>query len=538
MDFGLSVISGSDVLPPAFAGAPNSPDLEKRSRITTTTFGRPAATGLSGGLGILRKTDKLLEDAIGKADAVPENVWFERDAEGQLEVIRWIKSKVETPATAKAFLVDPYLGSDALKRVIARQGNESIDLKILISPGNIDPDAEDVAATSGGRFLDTLIETTTAWADKLAGRIEIVHIKRGSGIRQAFHDRYLCTVDRSGIPTVYLLSNSLSKAAGDWPFAISELDRVTAWRVYSYIQEMLAGRVAGTVPEILWQRDGSKSDVPAVTPPSSQADQEPAWVAPAKALLANVYAVIIRNTKFKEGLTAIFDAFLAHPPEGIDFVRFARGLYDVVDHRDKIVVFTIDYFRQHDRADVADVLEAKFVENSLLLVPKPGEKANWHINFEERALILRALGVAIAHKTDATTFVRDELNPRVHTLVSAVETQRLGNTLPWEAQEAALFLSIAAFEVAARADAPLKFRVGLATDYIHWVGRLARSDQSRIYDESGPAEYRSDLELAGMQIGRARLALGAELDAPIQRVLDDPLVARTLKTILSSVPPT
>ena len=88
MDFGLSVISGSDVLPPAFAGAPNSPDLEKRSRITTTTFGRPAATGLSGGLGILRKTDKLLEDAIGKADAVPENVWFERDAEGQLEVIR------------------------------------------------------------------------------------------------------------------------------------------------------------------------------------------------------------------------------------------------------------------------------------------------------------------------------------------------------------------------------------------------------------------------------------------------------------------
>lgn len=537
IDLGLSVSSGSDVLPPAFAGAPSSPDIENRPRITTSTFGLPTEKGLSGGLEVLRNADKFLEDIIGKQNAVPENVWFERGADGQVEVIRWIKSKVEKPAIAKAYLVDPYLGSAALQRTIARQGNESIDLKILVSPGNIDPDAEDVDASSGGRFLDTLIKTATAWADKLAGSIEIVHIKRGTGARQAFHDRYLCTVTQSGIPTVYLLSNSLSKAAGDWPFAISELDRVTGWRVYSYIQEMLDGRIAGTKPEILWQRDGGKGAVPAAMPPASQIDQEPDWAAPTRALLTNVYAVITRNTAFEESLAALFEAFLAHPPEGIDYTRFAHGLYDVVDHRVKIVVFTIDYFRQHGHADVANLLEEKFVEDTLQHVPEPGEKKNWHINFEERALILKALGIAIAHKADATTFVRDELNPRVHALVSAVETQRLGDTLPWEAQEAALFLCVVALEVAASSGASVKFRAGLATDYIHWVGRLARSDQSRIYDRPKPAEYKQDIELAGTQIIRAHLVLGPVLCAPIQRVLDDPLVSRTLKVILSSVPP-
>ena len=79
--------------------------------------------------------------------------------------------------------------------------------------------------TAGSDYLDKLRETATDWADKLAGRVSIVHIKRGDGSRQAFHDRYLCVVDRKGVPTAYLLSNSLSKAAGDWPFAICELNR-------------------------------------------------------------------------------------------------------------------------------------------------------------------------------------------------------------------------------------------------------------------------------------------------------------------------
>jgi hypothetical protein len=73
----------------------------------------------------------------------------------------------QKPGVAKAFLVDPFLGSEALQRVIARQGNENINLTILISPGDIDPDTElpDAKAIKG--HAEKLTTTANEWSDKL-----------------------------------------------------------------------------------------------------------------------------------------------------------------------------------------------------------------------------------------------------------------------------------------------------------------------------------------------------------------------------------
>jgi hypothetical protein len=243
-NFRLSMIGRVDELPPVFAGAPQRGALEERARISTTAFDGPTAGDRSGGLDALKRQRQQVAALIGEPRWSGESMWFEHGGEGQVEVITWIKKKLEKPGIVKAYIVDPFLGSNALQRVIARQGNENISLSILVSPGKVDPDADVVDAKATSSYLEKLVALANDWSERLCGQISILHIKRGEGAKQAFHDRYLSVVDQQGIPTVYLLSNSLSKAAGDWPFAISELDRINSWRVYYEILDLIEGKHA------------------------------------------------------------------------------------------------------------------------------------------------------------------------------------------------------------------------------------------------------------------------------------------------------
>ena len=43
------------------------------------------------------------------------------------------------------------------------------------------------------------------------------------GNEKAFHDRYLLLYPHEGPAKVFLLSNSLNKAAGDWPYCMNSL---------------------------------------------------------------------------------------------------------------------------------------------------------------------------------------------------------------------------------------------------------------------------------------------------------------------------
>jgi hypothetical protein len=76
----------------------------------------------------------------------------------------------------------------------------------------------------------------------------------------------------------------------------------------------------------------------------------------------------------------------------------------------------------------------------------------------------------------------------------------------------------------------------MAADYIHWLGRLTRSD---IADgrfaalQNLPDEGHEDLAFAARQVLAARNMLGKKLGEAIQRVLNDPLVVPVLKGLLS-----
>jgi hypothetical protein len=540
MQFGLSVLGEVDWLPPPFPSSPKSPDLEQRPRLHTLALEGPSIADRSGGLDVLRKEQANVAVLVGPLSSKFENVWFDRGPDGQVEVIRWIKKKVEQPGITAAYLFDPYLGSEALQRVVARQGHQTASLFIVISPGGIDPDSDTAGSGPTSDYLVKLIRTATGWADKLAGRISIVHVKRGDGSRQAFHDRYLCLVDQRGVPTAYLLSNNLSKAAGDWPFVICELDRVMSWRIYAYILEMVDGRTEDRElqSEVIW-----KSENPSAAPQVSRgegsvaAGAQPAWVASVNALLTDLWNIIIRNTDFRPQVGARVKAFLQGWPQDMDENALGEALFKVVSHRDAIVVFVSDGLRAGGHPEVADLLDDKLLDQFLALLPRQDQKGAWFVPFDARRTVLKNVGRTIARKHNATNFVRAKLNPKVHEYVEMIETQRFEETISWDTYEAALFLSIIALEVAIDSTAAPRFRIGLATDYIHWLGRLMRSDDAAsAYGarDNVPQEWKDDLIFASEQVTKARQALGQELDMPIGLVKDDPWVAKMFKEQLGS----
>ena len=144
-------------------------------------------------------------------------------------------------------MVDPYLGSEALGRIVIRHGNETMSLSIVVSPADVDPDAAELDAKGDpDRHVVILRATAEEFANQLCGAVSIIHVRRGQGRRQAFHDRYFGLIGRRwGLAQLYLLSNSLNKAAGDWPFAVVEFDRVNSWKIFAYVRGLVSGSDRG-----------------------------------------------------------------------------------------------------------------------------------------------------------------------------------------------------------------------------------------------------------------------------------------------------
>jgi hypothetical protein len=119
-----------------------------------------------------------------------------------------------------------------------------------------------------------------------------------------------------------------------------------------------------------------------------------------------------------------------------------------------------------------------------------------------------------------------------------IETQRLDSTSAWDLHEASLFLSIIALQVAIDSEGTSeRFRVGVACDYIHWLGRLMRTDLAAsvyVARDTVPPGWLDDLVFAAQQVANASRRLGDVLDVSIGRVKDDPWVAPVFKAAIKA----
>lgn len=534
--FGLSMIGAIDKFPPLFPGNPKSHDLESRPRVHTMAFEGPSIGNRSGGIDLLRKQAVSISEMIGPLTGA-ENIWFEQGVESQIEVIRWIKKKIEQPGVTTAYLVDPYLGSEAVKRVVARQGNETAELLILVSPGDIDPDAEKANTSIKSSYLENLKSTLNEWADKLAGRISVVHIKRGNGSEQAFHDRYLCIIDQKGIPTTYMLSNSLSKAARYWPFAICELNKIMSRQVYTYILDLIEGGLnnKNLQAELIWKSEKVEGRYPDKLSRFEYLESEPEWRS-VKDFLSDIFNIIIRNSTYKPQVGARLNTFLSVWPKSKDEERLAEELFKVVSHRDAIVVFVSEQLRDHGRDKIADYLDNKFLDRFLEQLPSLHQKSRWFVPSEARQSVLVCLGRTIARKQNASNFIRAKLNSKIHELITMIETQR--NDRSEEALQVVLSLSnIVLRVIIEKEEMDERFRRGIAIDYIYWLGRIMRSDTAASMFAAHKAvfpDWLEDLTSVSYQLARARFVLGEPLNAPITQIKNDIWVASIFKESISA----
>ena len=168
-----------------------------------------------------------------------EDRWFRRGIEGEVGATAHFNHLISGAQVKGAILVDPYFGTDALSRFVVRLGSRDVYLTIVTSWTTVDPDSGLLLPPDQLR-TQRLEEALNKLRPFINPQLAVINVVDGQ--EQAFHDRYLLLYPHEGAVKVFLLSNSLNKAAGKWPFAMSLLARDVGREVQRYIEALLRGR--------------------------------------------------------------------------------------------------------------------------------------------------------------------------------------------------------------------------------------------------------------------------------------------------------
>ena len=126
--------------------------------------------------------------------------------------------------------------------------------------------------------------------------------------------------------------------------------------------------------------------------------------------------------------------------------------------------------------------------------------------------LIAFLGRAISRLSTPTYFVRDRINPLVHSSMQTLEFQRGETDATFNAVQIATCLISIGLEVAVVSTVELRFRQGVASDYVHWAGRLMRSDAARIrlaFGAHASDLWMNDFAFLARQILQAKSILGS-----------------------------
>lgn len=137
------------------------------------------------------------------------NKWFGRSIECEIDVIKHFQSILGGGKAKKAILVDPFFGADAFERFVTRVEESKLELIVLTSLSEINPDTGE-RFPAGSNPIDQLKNSIQKVKDIVNCKLKLVNVNR-SNSKQAFHDRYLVVYPFDELPVVYMLSNSINK---------------------------------------------------------------------------------------------------------------------------------------------------------------------------------------------------------------------------------------------------------------------------------------------------------------------------------------
>lgn len=184
--------------------------------------------------------DQMLQLQSDLFNSNGNDKWFGKSIESEVEVIKHFQSLLGGGKAKKAIVVDPFFGSDAFERFVTRVEESNLELIVLTSLSDINPDTGEKFLT-GSEPIELLKKSVKKVKDLINCELRLININRGKS-KQAFHDRYMIVYPFDGLPTIYILSNSINKMSGNWPFCMSKLEPATARHVREYIENLCEGR--------------------------------------------------------------------------------------------------------------------------------------------------------------------------------------------------------------------------------------------------------------------------------------------------------
>jgi hypothetical protein len=168
-----------------------------------------------------------------------EDRWIPRGIEGEVGAIAHLNHLINAGQITRAVLVDPWFGAEALQRFVLRLGSQGVQLTILTSWTDTDPDTNMILnpGESPTAKLEAVLRQVETF---LAPHLTMLNLVDGKD--RAFHDRYLLLYPHDHAAKVFLLSNSINKVAGNWPFAMSLLAPDVSRQVQRYIEALCGGK--------------------------------------------------------------------------------------------------------------------------------------------------------------------------------------------------------------------------------------------------------------------------------------------------------
>lgn len=169
--------------------------------------------------------------------------WFPAGINGELDVIARLMTWAEEPIVKELVIVDPFLSPQTFARLVRRIGRENLVVTAIASLVDEDPDQFGKKANP----VALLQAALSQYATQFVCQLRVLNVVEGretddgkqKPIGQAFHDRYVILRFQDGRHRVFVLTNSLNKAAGNWPFALSELSTTVADQVEAYVGGLL-----------------------------------------------------------------------------------------------------------------------------------------------------------------------------------------------------------------------------------------------------------------------------------------------------------
>lgn len=153
--------------------------------------------------------------------------------DGEIQSFIKILEYINHSSVKNVIIADPFFSITAAFKILARIPNRDIQIEVITSLCEINPDNGKVERLSQSQKFQEFLENN---AHILHPKLLVWNLKRG--VKQVFHDRYLIRYHENGKIDGFLLSNSLNSMGQFYPFVIAPMDYDVCLEVIEYFNEI------------------------------------------------------------------------------------------------------------------------------------------------------------------------------------------------------------------------------------------------------------------------------------------------------------